>query len=131
MNEHAPIPVDIALHQQSKILELRYADDETFQLSCEFLRVLSPSAEVRGHGPGEETLQTGKMGVNISAINPVGNYAVQLTFSDGHKSGIYSWEYLRELCLNQERYWDDYLRRLHQAGQHRDPEVQVVKLWGG
>ncbi len=131
MSEHTQIPVDIALHQQSKLLELRYADDEVYQLSCEFLRVLSPSAEVRGHGPGEGTLQTGKMNVNITTIKPVGKYAIQLTFSDGHSSGIYSWEYLRELCINQQQYWNDYRHQLREAGEHRDPDVQVVKLWNG
>ncbi len=128
MGNEAPIPVDIKLHQNSKMLELVYSDDEQYQLSCEFLRVLSPSAEVRGHGPGQETLQSGKINVSIKNIVPVGNYAIQLYFSDGHDSGIYSWEYLYELCLNKDGYWKDYLQQLHEAGGHRDPDIQVVQL---
>ncbi len=128
MGNSAPVPVDIKLHQNSKMLELVYSDDEQYQLSCEFLRVLSPSAEVRGHGEGQEKLQSGKINVSIKSIVPVGNYAIQLTFSDGHDSGIYSWEYLYELCLNQEACWNDYLQRLHKAGEHRDPDIQVVSL---
>ena len=128
MGNEAPIPVDIKLHQNSKMLELVYSDDEQYQLSCEFLRVLSPSAEVRGHGPGQETLQSGKINVSIKNIVPVGNYAIQLYFSDGHDSGIYSWEYLYDLCLNKDAYWNDYLQQLHEAGGHRDPDIQVVRL---
>ncbi len=130
MDELKPIPTNITLHQKSKSLELHYSDTESYQLSCEYLRVLSPSAEVRGHGPGEETLQVGKLNINITAINPVGKYAVQFTFTDDHKSGIYSWEYLYELCLNQEQYWNNYLQKLQLANAHRDPDVTVVKLWG-
>lgn len=128
MSSEAPIPVDIKLHQNSKKLELVYSDNEQYELSCEFLRVLSPSAEVRGHGPGQETLQSGKINVSIKNIVPVGNYAIQLYFSDGHDSGIYSWDYLYDLCRNQETYWEEYLEQLHQAGAHRDPDIQVVKL---
>ena len=124
------IPAAIELHRQSRTLELRYADGTQFTLSCEYLRVYSPSAEVRGHGEGQEKLQTGKINVAITDIKPVGNYAVQFTFSDGHDTGIYSWSYLRELCDNREAWWDDYLRRLHEAGASRDPEVQVVRLGG-
>ncbi len=124
------IPSHIELHRQSRTLELRYADGNQFTLGCEYLRVYSPSAEVRGHGQGQETLQIGKINVAITDIKPVGNYAVQFTFSDGHDTGIYSWSYLRELCDNREAWWDDYLRRLHEAGASRDPEVQVVRLGG-
>lgn len=124
------IPTHIELHRKSRTLELRYADGNQFSLSCEYLRVYSPSAEVRGHGQGQETLQIGKINVAITDIKPVGNYAVQFTFSDGHDTGIYSWSYLRELCDNREAWWDDYLRRLHEAGASRDPEVQVVRLGG-
>lgn len=124
------IPVHIELHRQSRTLELRYADGSQHTLGCEYLRVYSPSAEVRGHGKGQETLQIGKINVAITDIKPVGNYAVQFTFSDGHDTGIYSWSYLRELCDNREAWWDDYLRRLHDAGASRDPEVQVVRLGG-
>jgi len=128
--DQSPIPSGIELHRQSKTLELRYANGENHTLSCEYLRVYSPSAEVRGHGPGQETLQVGKINVTITDIKPVGNYALQLVFSDGHDTGIYSWTYLRELCAQQSEYWDDYLRRLHEAGASRDPEVQVVRLGG-
>lgn len=128
MGNNAPIPVDIKLHQKSKMLELVYSESEGYQLSCEFLRVLSPSAEVRGHGAGQETLQTGKIHVSITNIVPVGNYAIQLVFSDGHDSGIYSWEYLYDLCLKKEQYWKEYLQDLHEAGAHRDPDIQVVSL---
>ena len=97
LNKHTPIPTEIKLHQKSKILEINFNDGKTFQLPCEFLRVYSPSAEVKGHGPGQEILQTGKKHVNIKHIEPVGNYAIQLNFTDGHNTGIYSWETLREL----------------------------------
>jgi len=124
----APQLTGIELHRQSRTLELRYANDEHYTLSCEYLRVYSPSAEVRGHGPGQETLQVGKVNVAITDIKPVGNYAVQLVFSDGHDTGLYSWEYLYELCGKQKDYWENYLQRLHEAGASRDPEVQVVRI---
>jgi DUF971 family protein len=116
------------LHQQSGTLELVYAGANKFELSCEFLRVYSPSAEVRGHGAGQEVLQTGKKNVKITAIKPVGNYAVQLVFDDGHDTGIYSWDYLRELCESRQSLWEIYLQNLHDAGVGRDPEVQVVRI---
>ncbi|MAY35846.1 MAG: 1-(5-phosphoribosyl)-5-((5-phosphoribosylamino)methylideneamino)imidazole-4-carboxamide isomerase [Spongiibacteraceae bacterium] len=122
-------PVGIELHQKARELELVYANGERHRLSCELLRVLSPSAEVRGHGAGQETLQTGKINVAITDIVPVGNYAIQLKFSDGHDSGIFSWNYLRDLIDNRERYWEDYLNKLHEAGASRDPDVQVVKFF--
>jgi len=112
-------PTDIQLHQKSRILELRYADGSHFELPCEFLRVYSPSAEVRGHGPGQEVLQVDKEDVNITAIEPVGNYAVKLVFSDGHDTGIYDWDYLYRLGTEQERLWQDYLQRLQEAGHER------------
>ncbi|MGM0552535.1 MAG: gamma-butyrobetaine hydroxylase-like domain-containing protein [Pseudomonadota bacterium] len=112
-------PTDIQLHQKSRILELRYSDGSHFELPCEFLRVYSPSAEVRGHGPGQETLQVGKEDVNITAIEPVGNYAVKLVFSDGHDTGIYDWDYLHHLGTEQESLWQDYLERLQEAGHER------------
>jgi DUF971 family protein len=124
----APTPKDIQLHTQSRTLELGYGDDGKFTLSCEFLRVYSPSAEVKGHGPGQEVLQTGKINVSISEIHPVGNYAIQFVFTDGHDSGIFSWNYLFELCQNQQTYWEDYLQRLKAANATRDPEVQVVRI---
>jgi DUF971 family protein len=128
MSIENPIPTAIDLHQRSALLELNYADGSQYQLSCEFLRVLSPSAEVQGHGAGQETLQTGKKNVNIKQIKPVGKYAIQLFFDDDHDSGLYSWRYLRELCENQTSYWDEYLQKLHTAGAGRDPNAQVIRL---
>jgi DUF971 family protein len=121
-------PVGIKLHKKSKTLELEYPNNEVYSLSCEYLRVYSPSAEVKGHGPGQEVLQTGKINVGISSIKPVGNYALQLAFDDGHDTGLYSFDYLLELCLNQAQLWQSYLDRLSSAGAARDPEVQVLKL---
>ncbi len=124
-------PTDIRLHKRTAILEIVYADGGTYTLPAEFLRVYSPSAEVRGHGQGQEVLQTGKLNVKISRIEPIGNYAVRLHFDDDHNTGIYSWEYLRELSLNQPALWDQYLQRLNAAGERRDPKelgVQVVNI---
>ena len=121
-------PIDVQLHTRSRELELGYADGESYRLSCEFLRVLSPSAEVKGHGPGQEVLQSGKQNVAITAIRPVGNYALQLVFDDGHDTGLYSWDYLYELCCNRDSLWQDYLDKLQAAGAHRDPDVEVIKL---
>ncbi len=122
------VPVAVHLHRRSRELELRYGDDESYRLSCELLRVVSPSAEVRGHGEGQEVLQTGKKNVAIEEIRPVGKYALQLVFDDGHDTGLYSWDYLYDLCVNRQQRWDDYLERLHQAGASRDPDVQVVRV---
>lgn len=110
---------DIHLHQKSRILELIYDNGERFRLPCEYLRVFSPSAEVRGHGPGQEVLVTGKESVTINAIEPVGHYGVKLVFSDGHDTGIYDWNYLYELAENQARNWQAYLDRLAAAGYQR------------
>jgi DUF971 family protein len=122
--EKAPLPQNIIVHQQSKVLELAY-ENKTYQLPFEFLRVWSPSAEVRGHGVGQETLQTGKRDVLINTIEQVGHYAIKPVFSDGHDSGIFSWDYLYEMCTNQEEMWQDYLDRMEQAGASRD--VPMVK----
>jgi DUF971 family protein len=119
----SPAPVAITLHQKSRVLEIEYADGRTFRLPCEFLRVFSPSAEVRGHGPGQEVLQTGKREVEIVRVEPVGNYAVQLTFSDGHDTGIYSFELLYEYGSKQQPMWNGYLKRLAEAGVSREPGV--------
>ena len=119
-------PLGIKLHKRSRQLELEYEDGESYSLPCEYLRVYSPSAEVRGHGAGQEVLQTGKLKVGIDAIKPVGRYAVQLVFDDGHDTGLYSWDYLYELCTEQPRRWQQYLDRLEQAGASRDPDVQVI-----
>ncbi len=123
-----PKPTSIQLHSRSRQLELGYESGQQHSLSCEYLRVYSPSAEVLGHGPGQEVLQTGKLKVGIKAIKPVGNYALQLVFDDGHDTGLYSWRYLYDLCQNQEARWQDYLTRMEKAGATRDPDVQVVKL---
>ena len=114
-----PRPTDIRLHQASRKLEVVFDDGAHFHLSCEFLRVYSPSAEVRGHGPGQEVLQVGKEDVNIVGIEPVGLYAVKLTFSDGHDSGLYSWDYLYEIGSRQTELWQAYLARLAAAGHAR------------
>jgi DUF971 family protein len=111
-----PNPTALTVHKQSRVLEIAFDDDSNFSLPFEFLRVYSPSAEVRGHGAGQEVLQTGKRGVSITAIEPVGHYAVQPQFSDGHNTGIYSWDYLYWLGTNQERLWEEYLQQLESAG---------------
>src|SRR5262245_1272168 len=111
---------EIKLHQKSRLLEVAFSDGRSFRLPSEFLRVYSPSAEVRGHGPGQEVLQTGKREVEMKSLEPVGSYAVQPLFSDGHGTGIYSWEYLYELGENQERMWREYLDKLAAAGASRD-----------
>jgi DUF971 family protein len=116
----APVPTGITLHQKSRVLEIAFADGKTFRLPYEYLRVYSPSAEVQGHGPGQEVLQVGKSKVEIRTLDPVGSYAVQPTFSDSHATGIYSWTYLHHLGENQEKLWADYLERLKQAGASRD-----------
>ena len=116
-----PRPTEITLHQASRALEVAFSDGQVFRLPCEFLRVYSPSAEVRGHGPGQEVLQAGKKDVEITAIEPVGSYAVRLVFSDGHDTGLYSWDYLHHLGTNHDRMWREYLKRLAQAGVSREP----------
>lgn len=126
----SPIPASITLHKASRTLELSY-DDQNYPLPFEFLRVLSPSAEVRGHGPGQETLQTGKRLVEITAIEPVGHYAIRPVFSDGHDSGIYSWDLLHSFCLNLEALWEDYLRRLEAAGHDRESGRDVAMVTQG
>jgi DUF971 family protein len=115
-----PQPTEIKLHQASRVLEIAFDDGRHFRLPYEFLRVHSPSAEVRGHGPGQETLQTGKRDVTIANVEPIGHYALRPSFSDGHDSGIYSWEYLYDLGLRQDELWRRYLERLAAAGASRD-----------
>ena len=125
------VPVEIKLHRKSARLELTYAGRKPVVLSAEFLRVHSPSAEVRGHGRGQEVLQTGKKHVAIKHIEAVGNYAIKLNFDDGHDSGIYSWEYLLELGEQKGSLWEDYLARLRQAGQTREPlpaDTQLIQI---
>ena len=116
-------PTDIKLHQKSRVLEIAFDDGRRFNLPCEYLRVYSPSAEVRGHGPGQEVLQVGKENVNITNIEPVGTYAVCLYFDDGHNTGIYSWDWLHHLGTNQERLWKEYLDRLAKAGVTRKSQA--------
>lgn len=118
MNEK-PMPTEITLHKASHVLEIAYSDGQRFELPTEYLRVYSPSAEVRGHGPGEETLQLGKEDVNIEKIEQVGSYAVQLHFDDGHNTGIYAWDTLYDLGVNKDKYWQEYLARLEAAGHQR------------
>ena len=120
LDKHTPTPTEIKLHKKSRQLEIAFPDGKTFMLSHELLRVSSPSAEVRGHGPGKETLQTGKRNVEIVTIEPVGNYAVKLGFSDGHDSGIYSWDLFYTLGSRQTELWQSYLARLEAAGASRD-----------
>jgi DUF971 family protein len=120
LSTQPPVPTELKLHQASRLLEVSFNDGRSFQLPCEFLRVFSPSAEVRGHGPGQEVLQVGKKDVTINAIEPVGTYAVKLVFSDGHDTGLYSWDYLYELGSNQDRLWQQYLERLQRSGGSRE-----------
>jgi DUF971 family protein len=115
-----PHPTAITLHQASRVLEIAFDDGSHFRLPCEYLRVYSPSAEVRGHGPGQEVLQVGKRDVAITAIEPIGHYALRPTFSDGHESGIYSWDYLHDLGTRQAGLWQEYLARIAAAGASRD-----------
>ena len=119
----SPAPTEIKLHNVSQRLEIGFADGRTFTLPAEFLRVYSPSAEVRGHGPGQEVLQVGKKDVKILAIEPVGQYAVQLKFSDGHDTGIYSWDLLYDYGVKQDAMWKRYLERIAEAGASRESQT--------
>lgn len=120
LRRDTPTPTEIKLHQRSRVMELSFPDGQRFELPYELLRVYSPSAEVRGHGPGQEVLQTGKKDIDIRAIEPVGSYAIQPQFSDGHNTGIYSWDYLYDLGLRRDKLWQDYLARLERAGASRE-----------
>jgi len=120
----APTPLDITVHSQSKVLEVSFSDGAKFRIPFELMRVYSPSAEVQGHGPGQEVLQTGKRDVSLEGLEPIGNYAVQPTFSDGHDTGLYSWEYLYFLGSEQAKLWADYEARLKAAGVDRDAPMQ-------
>ncbi len=122
LDAKTPHPTEIKLHQASRVLEIAFADGSTFRLPYEFLRVYSPSAEVRGHGPGQEVLQVGKRDTGIKEVESVGHYAIRPAFSDGHDSGIYSWDYLYDLGLRQADLWQRYLDRLAAAGASRDPK---------
>jgi DUF971 family protein len=121
LHPETPIPVEIRLRQKSRLLEIAFDNGERYGLSCEFLRVFSPSAEVRGHGIGQEKLQIGKRDIDILRIEPVGNYAIRPVFSDGHESGLYSWDVLHDLCIRRDELWQAYLDQLAAAGASRDP----------
>ena len=123
-----PVPTRIVVSEQKDVLHLEYQGDVRFSLTAEYLRAFSPSAEVRGHGAGQEVLQVGKRHVLITSLQQSGNYAIQISFDDGHDSGIFTWEYLFELGSNHTANWADYLQRLHKANQSRDPDTQVVNL---
>jgi DUF971 family protein len=126
LDKNTPMPTKIVVHQQSKLLEIAFDDGKEYRLPFEFLRVYSPSAEVRGHGPGQEVLQVGKRLVAVESIEPVGHYAIQPKFDDGHDTGIFSWDYLHWLGEQQAQLWNDYLQRLRGAGATRDPEPTIV-----
>jgi len=115
-----PTPVSMTVHGRSRVLEISFSDGAQFRIPFELMRVYSPSAEVKGHGPGQEVLQTGKRDVELADVQPVGNYAIQPTFSDGHSTGIFSWDYLYFLGSQQEQLWSDYEKRLAEAGTDRD-----------
>lgn len=123
LDPNTPLPTAITLHRKSRLLEIAFDDGARFELPFEYLRVYSPSAEVRGHGPGQETLQQGKRDIDVLGLDPVGNYALKPTFSDGHDSGLYSWDYLYMLGRDQQTLWQDYLDRLERAGGTRDPAL--------
>ena len=127
LDTDTPSPTEIKLHQKSRVLEIAFADGRRYSFPFEFLRVYSPSAEVRGHGPGQEVLQVGKKEVEIKQIEPVGSYAVQLVFSDGHDSGIYSWDYFYNIGAHQDEMWAHYLERLREAGASREPGIGVFE----
>jgi DUF971 family protein len=122
LDRNTPLPTRIVVHQHSRALELAFDDGKVFRLSFEYLRVHSPSAEVRGHGPGQEVLQVGKREVGVERVEPVGHYAIQIFFSDGHSTGLFSWDYLHWLGTQEARLWHDYLRKLNEAGASRDPQ---------
>jgi DUF971 family protein len=130
LTKQTPIPTGIVVHSKSRALELQYTNNESFRIPFELLRVYSPSAEVQGHGPGQETLQTGKREVTLVSVDPVGHYALQLNFSDGHNTGIYSWDILRDLAVRQDELWRNYLAKLEAAGVDRDTPM-APKASGG
>lgn len=119
MSKAVPVPETINLLKESRLLKLQYQDGTSFEFTFEFLRVYSPSADVKGHGPDDAVLQVGKENVDINEIEPVGNYAIKIRFDDGHDTGLYSWDYLYELGSNMQTYWQDYLQRLTEAGHNR------------
>ena len=122
----SPTPTALTVHSQSRILEIAFSDGAQFKIPFELMRIYSPSAEVQGHGPGQEILQTGKREVGVVALEPIGNYAVKPVFSDGHESGLFTWDYLYHLGADESRLWDDYQRRLDAAGVERDAPMMVA-----
>lgn len=126
----APMPTNLTVHGQTRVLEVAFSDGQVFKIPLELMRVYSPSAEVQGHGPGQEVLQTGKRLVELSALEPVGNYAVQPVFSDGHSSGIFSWDYLYFLGSEEGKLWADYENRLQAAGANRDAPMLAAASGG-
>lgn len=130
LTPQTPLPTDITVHQHSKLLEIAFADGASFKLPFELMRVYSPSAEVQGHGPGQETLQTGKRHVGLQELEPIGNYAIKPVFSDGHESGIFTWEYLYFLGSQQDELWTRYLSKLQEAGADRDAPMPSAASGG-
>lgn len=130
LRSETPTPESLTLHGQSHVLEVGFSDGSTYRIPFELMRVYSPSAEVQGHGPGQEVLQTGKRGVDILSMEPIGNYGVKPVFSDGHDSGIFSWDYLYFLGSQQEQLWQDYERRLQEAGVDRDAPMAPAAKGG-
>lgn len=128
---NTPIPVEIKLHQKSRVLELVYEGGNSYRLDFEYLRVYTPSAEARGHGPGQETLQTGKRNVDLVGIEPVGTYALKLIFSDGHDSGLYSWDILHNLATHRDELWQEYLNQIEKQGLSRDIDTTSRPKAGG
>jgi DUF971 family protein len=131
LQKETPSPVAITVHQQSRVLEIEFADGASFRIPFELMRVYSPSAEVQGHGPGQEVLQTGKRNVEVTDLAPVGNYGLQPTFSDAHSSGIFSWDYLYYLGAHEKDLWQQYEERIAQAGKSRDFEDVSEPTGGG
>jgi DUF971 family protein len=131
LRTETPLPESLTLHGQSRVLEVGFADGSRFRIPFELMRVYSPSAEVQGHGPGQEVLQTGKREVDIAQVEPVGNYGVKPTFSDGHDTGIFTWDYLFFLGSQQDQLWTDYTRRLQEAGVDRDAPMEAKGGHGG
>ena len=121
-------PIKIKINKKTGSLSLEYQENENFLLTGEYLRVHSPSAEVKGHGKGQEILQNGKKFVKICSVESVGNYALKLIFSDSHDSGIYTWSYLYDLAIHQKKYWDIYLKKLSDSGKYRDPSLQALRI---
>ena len=126
LKSESPTPTELTVHSQSRVLEIAFSDGQQFRIPFELMRIYSPSAEVQGHGPGQEILQTGKRLVDIAQLEPIGNYAVKPVFSDGHESGIFSWDYLYFLGSDQDRLWRDYSARLQAAGVDRDQPMRAA-----